>query len=211
MSNVSPELLKRIEETRIIPVIALPSADDAIPLAKALADGGLPCAEITFRTEAGREGIRRIAKEFPEFLLGAGTVTTPAGVDAAKEAGAQFAVAPGCNPVILQRANEIGLPFFPGVMTPSDIERALECDCSLLKFFPAEAAGGVAMLKALFAPYKHRGVRFIPTGGISATNAGSYLKEDAVVAVGGSWMTAGLANQDWDQITRLAREAVSSK
>src|SRR5690606_22450031 len=141
MSNQSSTLLQRLEHVRIIPVVVLPSADDAIPLARALADGGLPCAEITFRSDAGREGIRRIATEFPDFLIGAGTVTTPEEAEAAKQAGAQFAVAPGCNAVVVRRAQAVGLPFLPGVMTPSDIENALMLDCTLLKFFPAEATG----------------------------------------------------------------------
>lgn len=207
MSNVSPDLLRRLEAARIIPVIALPSAEDALPLAKALAEGGLPCAEITFRTEAGREGIRRIASEHPDFLLGAGTVTTPEEVDAAKEAGAQFAVAPGCNPCVIERAFEVKLPFLPGVMTPSDIERALGHSCTLLKFFPAEAAGGLAMLKALHAPYKHRGVRFIPTGGITAQNCRAYLDHESVLAVGGSWLAATLREKNWERISAETREA----
>ncbi len=204
----SEPLEEKLKQLRIIPVVALPSAGDALPLAEALAGGGLPCAEITFRTEAGQAGLRAIARAFPDFLLGAGTVTTPTEVQQAREAGAQFAVAPGCNPRVLAAAREAGLPFFPGVMTPSDIELALENNARLLKFFPAEMAGGVAMIRAIHAPYKHRGVRFIPTGGINESNLASYLREPSVVAVGGTWILAPLTDRNWDAITRLTRQAV---
>jgi len=203
-------IVERIEKSRIVPVIALENARDAIPLCEALKEGGLEVAEITFRTAAAREAIRAVAKEFPGFALGAGTVTTLEELEAAVEAGAQFAVAPGLNPRIVQRAQQRGLPFFPGVCTPSDIEAALECGCRILKFFPAEAMGGVRTLKALYAPYSHRGVRFIPTGGVTAENLREYLSAPGVLAVGGSWLVDKtlIKAADWLKIAQLAREAV---
>ncbi len=209
--NTENMIAQRIEQNRLIPIIALERACDAIPLCQALKAGGLEAAEITFRTPAAREALRMVSEEFPEFALGAGTVTTIEEVEAAKACGAQFAVAPGLNPRIVRRAQEVDLPFFPGVCTPSDIEAALELDCTLLKFFPADAFGGLKTIKALHAPYAHRGVRFIPTGGITAANMADYLAHPAVAAVGGSWITDKkiLAAQDWPQVTTLTREALA--
>lgn len=160
----------KIKEARIVPVIAIEKAEDILPLCEALGEGGLPVAEITFRTEAGRKALALARKHFPDFLIGAGTVTQIEELEAAVEAGASFAVAPGLNPTIVTRAKELGLPIFPGVCTPSDIELALTLDAKLLKFFPAEAAGGIPMLKALYGPYKHRGISFMPTGGVNLCN-----------------------------------------
>ena len=203
---------QRISDARIIPVIALDDAADAVPLCKALSVGGLQVAEITFRTAAAAEAIRIVAREFPEFVLGAGTVTRPEEVDAAVAAGAQFAVAPGCNPRIVRRAQEAGLPFFPGVCTPSDIEVALEMGCAVLKFFPADAMGGLKTVKALYAPYAHRGVRFIPTGGVTAENMSEYLKSPAVAAVGGTWLATRelVAKREWAQIADRTHQAVEA-
>lgn len=205
-------ILERIQTARIVPVIALDDAADAIPLCQALRQGGLEVAEITFRTAAAAEAIRIVAREFPEFTLGAGTVTRPEEVDAAREAGAGFAVAPGCNPRIVRRAQAAGLSFFPGVCTPSDIEQALELGCTLLKFFPADAMGGLKTLKALHAPYAHRGVRFIPTGGVTAENMAEYLKSPAVAAVGGTWLATRdlVARREWEQIAERTRQAVEA-
>ncbi len=201
---------EKIEASRVIPIIALENVEDAVPLCKALKEGGLEVAEITFRTAGAREIIKTVAREFPEFVLGAGTVTTVEEADAAAHAGAQFAVSPGLNPKVVQRAREIKLPFFPGVCTPSDVEAALELECSLLKFFPAGAMGGLKTIEALYGPYAHRGVRFIPTGGVSAENMAEYLTHPAVAAVGGSWLVAKslLAERNWAEVTRLTREAV---
>jgi len=201
---------KRIEK-KIIPVIALEEAKDAVALCKTLKECGLEVAEITFRTPAAREAIRIVAREFPEFALGAGTVTTLDELEGAKEAGAQFAVAPGLNPKIVRRAKEIGLPFFPGVCTPSDIEAALDLGCQILKFFPAGEMGGVKMIKALYGPYAHRGIRFIPTGGVNADNVAEYLAQPAVIAVGGTWIVdkAILKAKDWAQVSKLTREALA--
>jgi 2-dehydro-3-deoxyphosphogluconate aldolase/(4S)-4-hydroxy-2-oxoglutarate aldolase len=197
---------------RIVPVIAIESVAHALPLADALLAGGLPIIEVTFRTAAALDVIRLLARERPQLLVGAGTVLDPATVDAAAEAGARFALAPGCSPATVQRACEIGLPFVPGVQTPSEVELALSLGCTTLKFFPAEAAGGVQMLEALHGPYKHTGVKFVPTGGVSPANLASYLACGAVAAIGGTWLAkaSDMAEGRFDEIAARAREAVAS-
>jgi len=203
-------IIDRIQQGRIVPVIALERVEDAVPLCQALQAGGLTVAEITFRTKAARAAIKTVARQFPQFTLGAGTVTTVAEVEAAVDAGAGFAVAPGFNPRIVRAAQELGLPFFPGIATPSEIEGALELGCEVLKFFPASALGGTAMLKALHAPYKHRGVRFIPTGGIEIDNMNEYLAAPGVIAIGGSWIVAKkwLDAGDFASVTEATSRAI---
>ncbi len=205
-------IIDRILAKRIVPVVVLDSADHAEPLAEALLAGGLDIMEITFRTAAAEESIRRIAAKFPEVLLGAGTLLEKDQVLRARNAGAVFGLAPGLNPEIIDTAREVGLEFSPGVMTPSEVEQALSLGCRLLKFFPAEAAGGVNMLKALAGPYAHTGVKFTPTGGITSGNLASYLKLPVVAAIGGSWMVdkALVNGGKWDEITRLTREALEA-
>jgi 2-dehydro-3-deoxyphosphogluconate aldolase / (4S)-4-hydroxy-2-oxoglutarate aldolase len=209
---MSAAVTDRILAKRIVPVVVLDSADHAAPLAEALLAGGLDIMEITFRTAAAEESIRRISASHPGILLGAGTLLDPDQVVRAKQAGAVFGLAPGLNPRVVAAAREAGLEFSPGVMTPGEVEHALTLGCRLLKFFPAEAAGGVAMLKSLAGPYAHTGVRFIPTGGISLANLASYLAVPVVAAVGGSWMVdpALVRAGRWDEITRLAREALAA-
>ncbi len=196
-----------IEKYGVVPVIAIDSVDAALPLADALLEGGLPVIEITFRTAAAAEVIEKLVKQRPELLVGAGTVITLANLDAASDCGAKFALAPGLNPEIVDEAQDIGLPFVPGVATPSDIECALSLECRVLKFFPAEAMGGLTMLKALAGPYAHTGVRFIPTGGVNAENLESYLSLDVVAAVGGTWIAKkdDLAQGNWKEITRRCK------
>lgn len=203
-------MIERILAKRIVPVVVLDHVDSAEPLAEALLAGGLDIMEITFRTPAAEESIRRIAARFPEILLGAGTLLNRDQVNRAKDAGAVFGLAPGLNPEIVATAKELDLAFSPGVMTPSDVEHALSLGCQLLKFFPAEAAGGVEMLKALSGPYSHTGVKFIPTGGVTSDNLMRYLKLPVVAAIGGSWMVdKQLVNGGkWAEITRLTREAL---
>lgn len=203
-------MIDRILAKRIVPVVVLDSADDAEPLAEALLAGGLDIMEITFRTAAAAESIRRIAKAFPEVLLGAGTLLDADQVKRARDAGAVFGLAPGLNPATIAAAGEVGLQFSPGVMTPSEIEQALSLDCKLLKFFPAEAAGGVKMLKSLAGPYAHTGVKFTPTGGITADNLQDYLKLPVVAAIGGSWMVDKklVSGAQWAEITGLTRAAL---
>ena len=206
---MSEEIFSRIAKLGVVPVIAIENADAAIPLADALIAGGLPVVEITFRTAAAAEVIRRIAKERPQLIVGAGTVLTAANLETAKASGAAFAVAPGLNPETVKQARAMGLPFVPGIATPSDIELGLSLGCKLLKFFPAEANGGVAMLEALSAPYKHTGVHFMPTGGVNPVNLESYLNLDTVAVVGGTWIAKkeDLANERWDDVRTRCKAA----
>ncbi len=201
-------LIKKISEVGVVPVVKLDSADDALPLAAALKEGGLACAEVTFRTDAAEESIRRIATEYPEFLVAAGTVLTPAQADAAINAGASFIVSPGLNPEVVKHCQKKGYPIIPGVCTPTEVELALSLGLKYLKFFPAEAAGGVKMIKAMSAPYTS--VRFMPTGGIGVGNLADYLNCKAVYACGGSWMVPAdkIAEGKFDEISKLTKEAV---
>ncbi|MEG1525493.1 MAG: bifunctional 4-hydroxy-2-oxoglutarate aldolase/2-dehydro-3-deoxy-phosphogluconate aldolase [Clostridia bacterium] len=203
-------VLKKIQFIGIVPVIRLDDPNNAIPLAKALEAGGLPCAEVTFRTAQGEESIRRIAAECPHILVGAGTVLTTAQVDCAIAAGAKFIVTPGFNPKVVAYCIKQGIPVVPGCTTPSDIELAIESGLEAVKFFPAEQSGGVAFLKAVSAPYPS--VRFMPTGGVSVKNVNDYLSFDRVLACGGSWMVKPelIAAQRFDEITRLTAEAVQT-
>lgn len=205
-------MIARILAKRIVPVVVLDSADSAEPLAEALLAGGLDIMEITFRTAAAEESIRRIAARFPEILLGAGTLLARDQVIRAREAGAVFGLAPGLNPDVIAAAHSADLLFSPGVMTPSEVEQALALGCKLLKFFPAEAAGGVDMLKSLAGPYAHTGVKFIPTGGVGTANLTAYLKLPVVAAIGGSWMVdKALVNAGkWAEITALTRSALEA-
>jgi len=203
-------ILNRVAALGVVPVIAIEKVEAALPLADALLEGGLPVVEITFRTAAAAEVIRKIAQERPQLVIGAGTVLTPANLKAAKASGAAFAVAPGLNPQIVKQAQQMGLPFVPGVATPSDIEEGLALGCKLLKFFPAEALGGVPMIEALSAPYKHTGVRFMPTGGVNTGNLEVYLKLDTVAAVGGTWIAKkdDLTAGKWDDIRQRSKTAL---
>ena len=202
------ELIEKIRATGVVPVVKLDDAKDAVPLATALKNGGLCCAEITFRTDAAEESIRRIAAEYPDFFIAAGTVLTPAQADAAMAAGASFVVSPGLNPNVVKHCLDKDYPIIPGVCTPTEVEAAMALGLSYLKFFPAEAAGGVKMIKAMAAPYTN--IRFMPTGGISTKNLADYLGCKAVFACGGSWMVpADLINEGkFDDIEKLTREAV---
>jgi len=204
------ELLQTMKKYGVVPVIAIESVDAALPLADALAEGGLPMAEITFRTKAGGEVIARIGKERPNVILGAGTVLNLENLRAAKASGASFGVAPGTNPDIVAEAARLGLPFIPGVVTPSEVEKALALGAKIQKFFPAEASGGLAMIKALAAPYGHTGVKFMPTGGVSLANLEEYLKNEAVLCVGGTWIATKelIAAKKWDEIRDNCRRAM---
>jgi 2-dehydro-3-deoxyphosphogluconate aldolase / (4S)-4-hydroxy-2-oxoglutarate aldolase len=201
---------KQIASLGVVPVIAIENADSAIPLADALLEGGLPVVEITFRTAAAAEVIRRIAQERPQLLVGAGTVLTSENLKAAKASGAAFAVAPGLNPEIVKFAQQFDLPFIPGICTPSDIEQGLALGCRLLKFFPAGAFGGVATLEAFSAPYRHTGVKFMPTGGVNTGNLEAYLNLDTVAAVGGTWIAKkeDLATGNWETIRDICKAAL---
>lgn len=202
------EVLEKIQKIGIVPVVVLDDAKDAAPLAKALCEGGLPCAEVTFRTAAAEESIRIMSEQFPEMLVGAGTVLTTEQVDRAVAAGAKFIVSPGMNPRIVKYCVEKGILITPGCANPSDIEQALENGLDVVKFFPAEPAGGLKMIKAMAAPYV--GVKFMPTGGINQNNVRDYLAYDRILACGGSWMVKGdlVAAGEFDKIKELAAEAV---
>ena len=200
-------ILEQIKRIGIIPVVVLDDAREALPLAKALIDGGLACAEITFRTEAAEESIRLMSEAYPDMLVGAGTVLTTEQVDRAVAAGAKFIVSPGLNPRIVKYCVEKGIVITPGCCTPSEVEQAIENGLEVVKFFPAEQAGGLAMIKAMAAPYVH--MKFMPTGGINPENVKDYLAFDRIIACGGSWMVKGdlIKSGNFERIGQLAREA----
>ena len=202
------EVLEKIQELGIVPVVVLNDAKDAAPLAQALCNGGLPCAEVTFRTDAAEEAIRIMSEQFPDMLIGAGTVITTEQVDRAVAAGAKFIVSPGLNPRIVKYCVEKGILITPGCTNPSDIEQAIENGLEVVKFFPAEPAGGLKMIKAMAAPYV--GMKFMPTGGINQNNVRDYLAYDRIVACGGSWMVKGdlVDAGEFDKIEELTKEAV---
>lgn len=202
------DLLKEIGLIGIVPVIALDDAKDAKPLGEALRKGGLNCAEVTFRTAAAEESIKIMSQEFPDMLVGAGTVLTTDQVDRAVNAGAKFIVSPGLNPVVVKYCVDKNIPILPGCANPSDIEQALMFGLDVVKFFPAEAAGGLAMIKAMSAPYGN--IKFMPTGGINANNLNDYLGFGKILACGGSWMVKKdmISAGKFDEITRLTKEAV---
>ncbi|MGN0507004.1 MAG: bifunctional 4-hydroxy-2-oxoglutarate aldolase/2-dehydro-3-deoxy-phosphogluconate aldolase [Lachnospiraceae bacterium] len=204
------EIISQFQKLGIIPVVKIDNAKDAVPLAKALCEGGLPVAEVTFRTDAAEEAIRLMSEAYPEMLVGAGTVLTTEQVDRAVAAGAKFIVSPGLNPRVVKHCQEKNVPITPGTSSPTDIEAALELGLDVVKFFPAEASGGLAKIKAMAAPYTK--VKFMPTGGINAKNLQSYLDFPKIVACGGSWMVSGdLINAgNFDEIKRLTREAVNT-
>jgi len=204
------DILHKISLVGIVPVIKIDDVEKAVPLAKALCDGGIPVAEITFRTEQAEEAITRITKELPDMLVGAGTVLTIEQADRAVKAGAKFIVSPGLNPKVVEHCIKIGIPITPGCSNPSDIEQALEFGLDVVKFFPAEAAGGIKMLKAFSGPYGN--LKFMPTGGIDASNINEYLSFPKVLACGGSWMVPEnlIKTRSFDKITSLAREAIEN-
>ncbi len=201
------DILKKISEIKIVPVVAIDRAEDAENLGRALVNGGIPCAEVTFRTDAAEEAIRILSEKFPEMLVGAGTVLKTEQVDRAIAAGAKFIVSPGLNPKVVGYCVDKGIPMVPGCANPSDIEAALEFDLEVVKFFPAEALGGLKLIKAMAAPYGN--VKFMPTGGINANNICDYLAFNKVIACGGSWMVDKklIAEGKFDEIERMCREA----
>jgi len=202
-------LTRHLHQTGVVAVLMIERAEDAVPLARALLEGGVNGIELTLRTEAALECLRRIQAEVAEMTIGVGTILTPQQVNQAKEAGASFGVAPGMNPRVVAEAQRIGLPFAPGVCTPTDIELALEAGCRVLKFFPSEPCGGLPYLRTISAPFMHLGVQFIPLGGVGPGNAAQYLQEPSVLALGGSWLAPKdlIAKGDWAAITKLARDA----
>jgi len=202
------KILTEIGLCGIVPVIVIEDKDNAVPLAKALVEGGLPVAEVTFRTKAARESIESIAKAYPEMLIGAGTVLTIDQVKAAVDVGAKYIVSPGLNPKVVEYCVANAISITPGIATPSDIERALEFDLEVVKYFPAESLGGLDYLKAISAPFGN--LKFIPTGGIDEIKLLSYLKFPKVLACGGSWMVKSdlIAEKKFDEIKNLTSKAV---
>ena len=198
---------EQFKEYGVVPVVVLNDAKDALPLAKALVEGGLACAEVTFRTDAAEESIRLMSEAYPEMLVGAGTVLTIDQVDRAVKAGAKFIVSPGFDPEIVDYCLENNIPVFPGCVTPSEVAQAVKRGLKVVKFFPAEQAGGIAMIKAMAAPYT--GIRFMPTGGINAKNLEEYLSCDKILCCGGSWMVKGdlVKAGEFDKIKELTAEA----
>lgn len=205
MSSINQQL----SAIKIIPVIAIDKAEDIIPLGKVLAENGLPAAEITFRSDAAINAIRLLHETQPSMLIGAGTVLNHEQALAAKEAGATFVVSPGTNPNTIKACQEIGIDIIPGVNSPTNIETALELGLTTLKFFPAEASGGIAMLKSLLAPYTQ--IKIMPTGGINPKNVNDYLAIDRVLACGGTWMVDKklIEQGNWEELARLTREAAN--
>jgi len=203
------DIIKTLGDAGIIPVIVIEKEEQAVPLAKALVKGGLPVLEVTFRTKAAAAAIAAIKREVPEAVLGAGTLLTPQMVKAAKAAGAVFGVAPGFDPVVMAAAKEADLPMCPGIATASELSQALTAGCKMVKFFPAEAAGGVNMIKNLLGAFRFTGVKFMPTGGVKPANVADYLSVPEVACCGGTWIVPkdALAANDWTAIEKLATEA----
>ena len=203
---------EKISRYRLVPLITIDDAEVAKPLVEAILAGGLQVVEVAFRTDAAAATIGVIAQSYPEMLLGAGTVLTKDQLNRAQDAGATFALAPGFNPAVVEAAIAADFPFFPGVVTPSDIEAAMSMGLTLLKFFPAETSGGIAALKALSGPYKSAGVRFLPTGGITVQNLREYLAVQTVIAVGGSWLAKreDIVKCNWETIKNNCRQAVDA-
>ena len=203
-------VVKLLKEVKVIPVLAVEKVEDGIKVCELLDNCGLKAAEITFRTAAAEDIIRETSKLFPELLVGAGTVLTVADLHRAFEAGAKFAVSPGFNPTVVKAAVENGYAFFPGISCPSQVEQACELGVKVMKFFPAEAAGGINMLKSIIAPYRHLGIEFMPTGGINPANVMNYLAIPEVIGAGGTWIakTAEMTNGEWDKIEEKINAAV---
>ena len=202
--------VETLSAIRIVPVLVLNDVDSGLKMCEVLAECGLPAAEITFRTTAAEAVIKAASERFPELYLGAGTVLNSRDLHRAFDAGAKFAVAPGFNPTIVKEAVANGFAFAPGVCTPSEVEQAMEYGCRFLKFFPAEASGGINFLKSLIAPYKHMGVRFMPTGGVTTANVADYLAVKEIVAVGGTWLgkSSDIESGSWDAIRTAVKAAV---
>ncbi len=209
--SLTPEskIGQTLAQSKLLAVLVIDDVDAAIPLAESLLAGGVNAMELTLRTPVALEAARKIRESVPEMTVGIGTVLQPQQVDAAVESGAHFAVSPGVNPEVIRHAASKSLPFGPGVMTPTDIDIAVREGCRLLKFFPSESSGGLPHLKNIAAPYLHLGLKFIPLGGITVQNLATYLENDLIAAVGGSWLAPRdvIAAGDWKQIEANAREA----
>ena len=208
MSAFPESIMQRLEAAKVVAGFSIDRIEDAVPLAKALLAGGISVFELTLRTEAGMAAIKEISEGVPDMLLGVGTILTPDQARQVKANGADFGVSPGMNRNVIRAAQAADLPFAPGILTPSELEAALECGCRFVKFFPAEAAGGIPYLRSISAPYAHLGVKFFPLGGLNANNMVNYLLEKNVPAIGGSWIVKPdlVAQKAWDQITTRPAE-----
>ena len=204
-------IVETLGKAGVVPVIVIEKEEQAVPLARSLVKGGLPVLEVTFRTKVAAGAIAAIKREVPEAILGAGTLLTPQMVKDAKAAGAVFGVAPGFDPAVMAAAKEAGLPMCPGIATASELSQALTAGCEMVKFFPAEAAGGVKMIKNLLGAFRFTGVKFMPTGGVNISNVAEYLAVPEIVCCGGSWIVPkdALASGDWTAIERLAADAAA--
>jgi 2-dehydro-3-deoxyphosphogluconate aldolase/(4S)-4-hydroxy-2-oxoglutarate aldolase len=207
---VSEQVYERIGRCGLVATLTVDNAQRAVALARALLAGGMDVMELTLRTDAAFDALAAVKREVPEMLAGVGTVLQVEQIERIADIGADFAVSPGTNPRVIEHAARLGIPFAPGVCTPSDIERAVELGCRVLKFFPAEPCGGISYLKSLAAPYAHLGLRYVPLGGLNAENLGSYLSSELVLAAGGSWIAPrdAISAGDWEGIAASVREAV---
>ena len=202
------DIFQRLEATVVVVGFSVDRAEHGVPLVKALLAGGIRAIELTLRTPAAMDALKAICVEVPDMLIGVGTILTPDTVVEVKKAGAHFGVAPGLNAHVVRAAQNVGLPFAPGICTPSDLEAGIELGCRFVKFFPAEAAGGVAYLRSMGAPYKHLGINYFPLGGLNAGNMLDYLQEDNIPCIGGSWIVKKelVKNEDWHGITAMAAD-----
>ncbi len=208
-TTTAEEVYAKLEAAGVLAVLMIDNVDDAVPLAETLLEGGIQAMELTLRTDAAIGALREIKKRTPEMLVGIGTILTPEQAKQVSDEGAAFGVSPGMNPRVVQAALDCGLPFAPGIVTPSDVEAALELGCRRLKFFPAEVSGGLTYLRNMSPPYNHLGVKYIPLGGVNQANLAEYLSEPLVAAVGGSWLAPkqAIADNDWACIKGLAQAA----
>jgi len=204
-------MIDRLEVGGVVAGFSVDKVEHAVPVARSLLAGGIDAIELTLRTPAAMEALKAICAGVPEMLIGVGTILTPETVREVKAAGAAFGVAPGMNPRVIRAAQEAGLPFAPGICTPSDLEAAIELGCRFVKFFPAEAAGGIPYLRSMSAPYKHLGIQYFPLGGLNAQNMVDYLKEDNVPTIGGSWIVKKdlVEQEDWDGLATRAAQVRS--
>ena len=204
-------IVETLGKAGVVPVIVIEKEEQAVPLARSLVKGGLPVLEVTFRTKVAAGAIAAIKREVPEAILGAGTLLTPQMVKDAKAAGAVFGVAPGFDPAVMAAAKEAGLPMCPGIATASELSQTLTAGCEMVKFFPAEAAGGVKMIKNLLGAFRFTGVKFMPTGGVNISNVAEYLAVPEIVCCGGTWIVPkdALATGDWAAIEKLASDAAA--
>lgn len=210
MTAFPDSILQKLSAARVVAGFSVDRVEDAVPLARALLAGGISVVELTLRTEAGMGAVKAISTGVPDMLLGVGTILTPEQAEQVHANGADFGVSPGLNVRVIQAAQRVGLPFAPGICTPSELETALEHDCRFVKFFPAEAAGGLSYLRSMAAPYAHLGVQYFPLGGVNANNMVDYLREPNIPAIGGSWIVKKdlVDAGDWDQITARAAEVI---